>query len=83
MTNGLLILLLVLFGLRVAPGSGAMGLAGAYLVGGTVLAARFGRRVSRDLDFYVAEPFEPEELALGLDGIDRFAPARSQPALNG
>ena len=46
---------------------------GAYLVGGTGIAAHLGHRVSRDLDFFVAEPFEPYELADSLDQIGRFA----------
>jgi hypothetical protein len=45
----------------------------AYLVGGIAIAAHLGHRVSRDLDFFVAEPFEPQELAASLDEIDRFA----------
>ncbi len=58
--------------------------AGAYLVGGTGIAAHLGHRVSRDLDFFVAEPFEPEELALVLDRIDRFAPTQvAAGTLNG
>lgn len=58
--------------------------AGAYLVGGTAIAAHLGHRVSRDLDFFVAEPFEPEELALVLDRIDRFAPTQiAAGTLNG
>jgi hypothetical protein len=46
---------------------------GSYLVGGTGIAAHLGHRVSRDLDFFVAEPFEPEELARSLDEIGQFA----------
>jgi hypothetical protein len=46
---------------------------GAYLVGGTGIAAHLGHRVSRDLDFFVGEPFEPQELAAALDEIERFA----------
>jgi hypothetical protein len=58
--------------------------AGAYLVGGTGIAAHLGHRVSRDLDFFVAEPFEPEELARILDRIDRFAPTQiAAGTLNG
>lgn len=58
--------------------------AGAYLVGGTGIAAHLGHRVSRDLDFFVSEFFEPEELTRILDQIGRFA--RTQVAtgtLNG
>ena len=44
---------------------------GAYLVGGTAIAAHLGHRVSRDLDFFVAEPFDPDELRSTLDDIDR------------
>ena len=46
---------------------------GSYLVGGTGMAAHLGHRVSRDLDFFVADPFEPEELARSLDEIGQFA----------
>ncbi len=57
---------------------------GAYLVGGTGMAAHLGHRVSRDLDFFVAEPFEPEELARSLEEIDRFAATQiAAGALNG
>lgn len=57
---------------------------GAYLVGGTGIAAHLGHRVSRDLDFFVAEPFEPQELAASLDEIDRFAPSQvATGTLNG
>jgi hypothetical protein len=58
--------------------------AGAYLVGGTGIAAHLGHRVSRDLDFFVAEPFDPEELVLDLNRIDRFAPTQvADGTLNG
>ncbi len=57
---------------------------GAYLVGGTGIAAHLGHRVSRDLDFFVAEPFQPQELARRLDEIDRFAPTKvAADTLNG
>jgi hypothetical protein len=58
--------------------------AGTNLVDGTGIAAHLGHRVSRDLDFFVAEPFEPEELALILDRIDSFAPTQvAAGTLNG
>jgi hypothetical protein len=57
---------------------------GAYLVGGTAIAAHLGHRVSRDLDFFVAEPFEPDELASTLDDIGQFAATQVAPGtLNG
>lgn len=58
--------------------------AGAYLVGGTGLAAHLGHRASRDLDFFVAEPFDPEDLAARLDHLGRFAATDISPGtLNG
>ena len=57
---------------------------GAYLVGGTAIAAHLGHRVSRDLDFFVAEPFQPEELVRILEGLGRFAATQISPGtLNG
>lgn len=57
---------------------------GAYLVGGTAIAAHLGHRVSRDLDFFVAEPFRPEELVRILEGLGRFAATQVSPGtLNG
>lgn len=47
---------------------------GAYLVGGTGIAAHLGHRESRDLDFFVAQEFQPEVLARALDTIDTFVP---------
>ena len=58
--------------------------AGAYLVGGTGIAAHLGHRVSRDLDFFVGQPFDPQELARNLDQIDRFTPTQiAAGTLNG
>jgi hypothetical protein len=58
--------------------------AGAYLVGGTGLAAHLGHRVSRDLDYFVAEPFDPEALADRLAQLGDFAASRiSEGTLNG
>jgi hypothetical protein len=57
---------------------------GVYLVGGTGIAAHLGHRVSRDLEFFVGEPFEPEELLRSLDEIGRFAPTEiATGTLNG
>lgn len=57
---------------------------GAYLVGGTAIAAHLGHRVSRDLDFFVAESFDPDELARVLDPLGRFAATQlSAGTLNG
>lgn len=57
---------------------------GAYLVDGTGIAVHLGHRVSRDLDFFVGEPFEPQELARSLDEIGRFAPTQvAARTLNG
>jgi len=45
---------------------------------------RSGPGIRRDLDFFVAEPFEAQELALVLDRIDRFAPTQvATGTLNG
>ena len=58
--------------------------AGAYLVGGTGIAAYLGHRVSRDLLFFVGQPFDPQELARNLDQIDRFTPTQiAAGTLNG
>jgi hypothetical protein len=46
--------------------------AGAYLVGGTGIAAHLGHRESRDLDFFVAERFDPMLVASSLERIGRF-----------
>lgn len=48
--------------------------AGAYLVGGTAIAAHLGHRVSRDLDFFVGEGFEPDALAGRLAELGDFVP---------
>jgi hypothetical protein len=49
---------------------------GAYLVGGTGIAAHLGHRVSRDLDFFVGEPFDPKRLVSSLERLGRFVPTR-------
>ncbi|WP_448060428.1 nucleotidyl transferase AbiEii/AbiGii toxin family protein [Cellulomonas hominis] len=57
---------------------------GAYLAGGTAIAVHLRHRVSRDLDFFLTEPFDPEHLAATLDGIGRFAPTLvAEGTLNG
>ncbi len=43
--------------------------AGWVLAGGTGLALQLGHRVSEDLDFFRAEPFAPEQLALDLTRV--------------
>lgn len=45
----------------------------ALLVGGTGLAAHVRHRVSRDLDFFLTEPFDPAELAARLSTLAPFA----------
>ena len=35
----------------------------AYLAGGTALAVHLRHRISRDLDVFLEEPFNPEQLA--------------------
>ena len=52
---------------------------GAYLVGGTGIAAHLGHRVSRDLDFFVGEPFEPQQLVRRLERLGPFAPTQLAP----
>jgi len=47
--------------------------AGGYLAGGTALTLHLHHRVSRDLDFFVAEPFDPAELRLKLERAGTFA----------
>jgi hypothetical protein len=56
----------------------------AYLVGGTAIAARLGHRVSRDLDFFVSQRFDPGRLASRLERLGAFAATRLEPGtLNG
>jgi hypothetical protein len=43
------------------------------LAGGTALALQIGHRYSEDLDFFRAESFEPERLALQLSTIGRVS----------
>lgn len=57
---------------------------GAYLVGGTGIAAHLRHRVSRDLDFFVAEAFDVDDLAQTLDRIGPFAATQiAAETLNG
>ncbi|MGH9246120.1 MAG: nucleotidyl transferase AbiEii/AbiGii toxin family protein [Acidimicrobiales bacterium] len=57
---------------------------GAYLVGGTGIAAHLGHRVSRDLDFFVPQPFDPTRLASRLEQLGSFAATQLEPGtLNG
>jgi hypothetical protein len=46
----------------------------AYLAGGTAIAVQLLHRVSRDLDFFLAEPVDLLQLAADLGGIGDFAP---------
>lgn len=52
---------------------------GAYLVGGTGIAAHLGHRESRDLDFFASEPFDPEQLVISLERIGRFVVTQLVP----
>ncbi len=59
------------------PGNG-------YLVGGTALTVHLGHRISRDLDFFVPDPFDPEELIDILQSAGEFRATRLEPGtLNG
>lgn len=51
---------------------------GAYLVGGTGIAAHLGHRVSRDLDFFVGEPFDPNRLIGSLERLGQFTATQLQ-----
>ena len=44
---------------------------GWVLAGGTGLALQLGHRISKDLDFFSANPLAPAELAAGLAGLGR------------
>lgn len=46
----------------------------AYLAGGTAIAVHLAHRVSRDLDFFVSEPFDVAALSRRLEGAGNFAP---------
>lgn len=46
--------------------------AGAYLGGGTAVAVHLAHRESRDLDFFISQPFDAEELERRLRGLGRF-----------
>jgi len=52
---------------------------GSYLVGGTGIAAHLGHRESRDLDFFVGETFEPEQLVASLQRIGKFVATQLAP----
>lgn len=56
----------------------------AYLVGGTAIAVHLRHRVSRDLDFFLAEPADLAPLRRELEDIGRFAATlHSEGTLNG
>lgn len=58
--------------------------AGAYLVGGTGIAAHLGHRESRDLDFFVGKRFDPQQVAAGLERVGRFLATQMEAGtLNG
>ncbi|MGF1616829.1 MAG: nucleotidyl transferase AbiEii/AbiGii toxin family protein [Acidimicrobiia bacterium] len=52
---------------------------GAYLVGGTGIAAHLSHRESRDLDFFVGESFDPARLAVSLEQLGRFVATQIEP----
>ena len=57
---------------------------GGYLAGGTAIAVHLGHRISRDLDFFLSEPFDPHLLARQLIRVGDFAPTLTAPGtLNG
>lgn len=57
---------------------------GAYLGGGTAIAAHLEHRTSRDLDFFVPGTFDVEALSARLRAIGRFAASHADPStLNG
>lgn len=57
---------------------------GGYLAGGTAIAVHLGHRISRDLDFFLSEPFDPDLLARQLIHAGDFAPTLTAPGtLNG
>lgn len=45
----------------------------AYLAGDTAIAVHLGHRISRDLDFFTEQRFDPEALATEIDGVGNFA----------
>ncbi len=58
--------------------------ASSYLVGGTAIAVHLRHRVSRDLDFFLAEPEDLAALRSELEGLGHFAASmHSQDTLNG
>ncbi|TSE01839.1 nucleotidyl transferase AbiEii/AbiGii toxin family protein [Skermania sp. ID1734] len=58
--------------------------ANGYLVGGTALTVHLLHRVSRDLDFFIPEPFDPESLLDTLSGAGSFTPTfLDEGTLNG
>jgi hypothetical protein len=52
---------------------------GAYLAGGTGLALRFGHRRSVDLDFFIGETFDEEQLLQRLVRMPGFSDVRRAP----
>ncbi len=44
-----------------------------YLAGGTALALHFGHRLSRDLDFFSARPFDEERLLQDLKEVEKLS----------
>jgi hypothetical protein len=55
-----------------------------YLVGGTALTVHLMHRVSRDLDFFVPSPFDPDRLTEELAAAGSFTPTRLEAGtLNG
>lgn len=58
--------------------------ASGYLVGGTGIAVHLQHRVSRDLDFFLAQPEDLVALRGGLERLGRFAVSLHSPdTLNG
>jgi len=49
------------------------GLGAFYLAGGTGLALRFGHRLSRDLDFFCAQPFDENAIIDELKGTGKIS----------
>ncbi len=50
-----------------------------YLAGGTGLALRFGHRLSRDLDFFASQAFDPERLLQGMRELPGFSLTATAP----
>ena len=58
--------------------SGSADIQKAYLAGGTALALRIGHRISVDLDFFTAEPFDEEVLSRGFMKTPEFVLERNE-----